>query len=82
MKLNHAERLLILNLLHCELLRLSSQIEDLDERVWKEDSGNPDWRIEREIETVNELRQKKLELEAVKSLKDKVDGSIQTWNRI
>ncbi len=82
MKLNHEERLLILNLLHCELLRLESQIEDLDERAWKDDSGDSDWRIEREIETVKDLRQKKLELEAVKNLKDKIDGSIQIWKRI
>jgi hypothetical protein len=82
MKLNHEERLLMLNLLDCELLRLESQIEDLDERVWKEESDDPDWRIEREIETLKELRQKKLELEAVKNLKDKIDRSIQVWNRI
>jgi len=45
----------MLNLLDCELLRLTSQIEDLDGRVWKEESDDPDWRIEREIETVKDL---------------------------
>lgn len=79
MKLNHEERLVILNLLQCELLRLSSQIEELDENVWTTTGPDAESRIDHEIETVKDLRQKKLELEAVKNLKEKIDKSIQIW---
>jgi hypothetical protein len=80
MKLNHEERLLILNLLQYELLRLSSQIDDLNEEVWTTSGVDIDSRVESEIEAAKELRRKRLELEAVKRLKDKIDSSIQFWN--
>jgi hypothetical protein len=64
MKLNHAERLLILSLLGCELLRLASRIEDIDERVWKENNDDPGCRIARENRDAQRLTTKKARTQA------------------